>query len=179
MKREQVIELVEDIRSKGMSKARIDHLRHELRDASHARSSLANDFNRALAYCFILISGARWIPKEQRRYLRPNRRAVFMALCMLASVILQVFVLGLLFVAIGLGDYAIILIIFTLLFELGYVASKSQKMIKAGICNDDGVSVSCSDCQYDLSGHESVLGDEFWIGPETCPECGKTYPSIV
>ncbi len=36
----------------------------------------------------------------------------------------------------------------------------------------------CTACGYDLDGHASVLGDDVWVGPEVCPECGERYPAI-
>ena len=36
----------------------------------------------------------------------------------------------------------------------------------------------CYCCGYDLSAFESVLGDDIWVGPEICPECGERYPAI-
>lgn len=41
-----------------------------------------------------------------------------------------------------------------------------------------GVYSKCVQCNYDLSGHDSVLGDEFWVGPAVCPECGQKYPAV-
>jgi hypothetical protein len=35
-----------------------------------------------------------------------------------------------------------------------------------------GMLRHCGECGYDLSGLESVLGDELWVGPTVCPECG-------
>jgi len=37
---------------------------------------------------------------------------------------------------------------------------------------------ACHQCEYSLDGHESVLGDDIWVGPEICPECGERYPAI-
>lgn len=36
----------------------------------------------------------------------------------------------------------------------------------------------CIGCGYDLSGLESALGDELWVGPAVCPECGCDYPAV-
>jgi hypothetical protein len=36
----------------------------------------------------------------------------------------------------------------------------------------------CMACGYNLDGHASVLGDDVWVGPEVCPECGERYPAI-
>ena len=41
-----------------------------------------------------------------------------------------------------------------------------------------GVHRICVQCTYDLSGHESVLGDDLWVGPAVCPECGQDYPAV-
>jgi|GEM_PF-7072894 len=36
----------------------------------------------------------------------------------------------------------------------------------------------CIGCKYDLDGLESVLGDDIWVGPAVCPECGMEYPAV-
>ena len=36
----------------------------------------------------------------------------------------------------------------------------------------------CVGCGYELSGLESALGDELWVGPRECPECGCAYPAV-
>lgn len=40
------------------------------------------------------------------------------------------------------------------------------------------VREQCYCCGYSLDGHASVLGDDVWVGPEVCPECGERYPAI-
>lgn len=47
-------------------------------------------------------------------------------------------------------------------------------------CGGDnlGVHRKCVKCKYDLSGHDSLLGDELWVGPAACPECGQDYPAV-
>lgn len=37
---------------------------------------------------------------------------------------------------------------------------------------------ACVNCEYDLTGLDSALANDFWIGPERCPECGHQYPAI-
>ena len=41
-----------------------------------------------------------------------------------------------------------------------------------------GLRDQCISCGYDLTGLDSVLGEEIWVGPERCPECGKEYPAV-
>ncbi|MBL4697837.1 MAG: hypothetical protein JKX70_03285 [Phycisphaerales bacterium] len=41
-----------------------------------------------------------------------------------------------------------------------------------------GMHTSCIKCKYDLDGLDSVLGDELWVGPAVCPECGQEYPAV-
>ncbi|PCI07767.1 hypothetical protein COB72_09620 [bacterium] len=36
----------------------------------------------------------------------------------------------------------------------------------------------CIGCGYELGGLESALGDELWVGPAVCPECGQEYPAV-
>ena len=40
------------------------------------------------------------------------------------------------------------------------------------------INKECIRCGYNLEGHDSLLGDDLWVGPEICPECGQTYPAI-
>tara|TARA_R110002073_G_scaffold299270_2_gene466223 strand:- start:19868 stop:20329 length:462 start_codon:yes stop_codon:yes gene_type:complete len=44
--------------------------------------------------------------------------------------------------------------------------------------NEFGMHAKCVKCNYDLSGHESDLGDEIWVGPAMCPECGQDFPAV-
>lgn len=41
-----------------------------------------------------------------------------------------------------------------------------------------GLYKKCVRCRYSLSGLESALGDELWVGPVVCPECGQAYPAV-
>ncbi len=41
-----------------------------------------------------------------------------------------------------------------------------------------GLHRKCVGCKYSLKGLESVLGDQLWVGPAVCPECGQDYPAI-
>lgn len=61
------------------------------------------------------------------------------------------------------------------LFGVAWICTRLPKHL-----NLDQVLISdhCCRCQYRLEGHDSVLGDDLWVGPEICPECGQTYPAI-
>jgi hypothetical protein len=41
-----------------------------------------------------------------------------------------------------------------------------------------GIYRDCTKCGYALDHHDSVLGEDIWVGPEICPECGERYPAI-
>ena len=49
------------------------------------------------------------------------------------------------------------------------------KWIDSSITN---INVDCRCCNYELYGLDSILGEDLWVGPEICPECGHTYPAI-
>jgi hypothetical protein len=41
------------------------------------------------------------------------------------------------------------------------------------------INGECHSCSFGLEGHASMLGDDIWVGPEVCPECGERYPAIA
>ncbi|PCI07768.1 hypothetical protein COB72_09625 [bacterium] len=62
---------------------------------------------------------------------------------------------------------------FTILFSWVYM--RSQPKVGG---ERFGLSKKCVGCRYLLTGHESVLGNETWVGPAVCPECGQAYPAV-
>ena len=179
MKRDEIIERIESVRIKGVNQSRSEEIKAALRSAKQRRSKLADDFHRAIVYCFILFTRVGYLNKERRNFLRPTKRALLMTAGLFAVVIVQVFVLALVLAALGLRDSILLIVLFVLLFELGYVVSKGNKLIRVGLGDEFGLSQECVKCRYDLDGHDSVLGDTLWVGPEVCPECGHRYPAIV
>lgn len=178
MKREEIITTIEKMQKHGYSDAQQAELTKIIESEARRRSAFADDLHRAIAYCFIHLSSTRYIPKQQRIFLRPTLRAVLLAVVIMLAVVFQMFVFIVILKLIGLGDYAFVIIIFALLFELGYVATKGDSMIRGHKSNQLGLSQVCTKCNYDLSGHESVLGEQLWVGPENCPECGQKYPAV-
>ena len=69
-------------------------------------------------------------------------------------------------IAFGIGTLCILLVPMGLLFR------------KTFRFNPIRIEDRCWSCSYDLSNHQSVLGDDVWVGPEVCPECGERYPAI-
>ncbi len=57
----------------------------------------------------------------------------------------------------------------------GWLHNKIQPKING---DEFGLSCKCVRCKHDLSGHDSALGDEIWIGPDRCSECGFKYPAV-
>ena len=102
-----------------------------------------------------------------------------MAIVLVVLAIVQAIVLGVILVAIGLKAYAIIIVFFVMMFELGYIVTKGNKLIRGHLGDELGMSHVCTKCSYDLIEHESVLGEQLWVGPEKCPECGLDYPTVV
>ena len=179
MQRDEIITAIEKMRAEGVSDKSRDEFEAIMRRESERRNALADDFHRAIIYCFIVFMRAGYLNKESRNFLRPTKRALMMTVGLLIAVVLEVFLLAALIGFLGFGDYAVILIIFVLLFELGFVVTKGNKLIRGHMGDELGLSRSCTKCSYDLSGLDSVLGDELWVGPEVCPECGHRYPSVV
>jgi hypothetical protein len=70
------------------------------------------------------------------------------------------------------GAYAVFFGGFFVLAWLMHVVPKRLNAHSVGIYSD------CMACGYNLDGHASVLGDDVWVGPEVCPECGERYPAI-
>lgn len=52
------------------------------------------------------------------------------------------------------------------------------KLTPRSYVDDNGMYKRCTKCTYNLSGHESTLGDGLWVGPAVCPECGQEYPAV-
>jgi hypothetical protein len=179
MKRDEIIEAIEKMRSHGVNEAQFAEFTKLMQRNATRRSALADDFHRALAYSFIIFMGTKYIPKQQRIFLRPTLRAVLFSVGLLIAAILQIGVLGVVLNWIGLEDYAIVIIIFAMLFELGYIASKGNALIRGHTGGALGLSEKCVQCKYDLTGHDSLLGEKLWVGPEICPECGGRYPAVV
>jgi hypothetical protein len=54
-----------------------------------------------------------------------------------------------------------------------------NRMSKRGEQQQDAtVHHTCISCSYHLEGLDSALGDEIYVGPRTCPECGIEFPAI-
>lgn len=178
MKRDEVIRLIEKMQANGVPDKWCEEFAEVMRQESQKRNALADDFHRSIVYCFVLFTRVGYLDKERRNFLRPTKRSIVMAFGLMVAVILQSIVLLAILTAAGLGVYALIILMFVLLFELGYVVSKGNQLIGGYSGDDLGLSSSCTHCKYDLSGLESVLGEKLWIGPESCPECGHRYPAV-
>ena len=61
------------------------------------------------------------------------------------------------------------------LFGIAWIWQKLPKHIDLQLI---GIAYACHDCGYNLEGHDSVLGEHAWVGPEVCPECGTRFPAI-
>lgn len=178
MKREEVIRLIEKMQANGVPDKWCEEFAEAMRQASQKRNALADDFHRAIVYCFVLFTRVGYLNKERRNFLRPTKRSMLMAFGLMLAVIAESIALLAIMVAVGLGAASLIILMFVLLFQLGYVVSKGNQLIGGYSGDDLGLSPSCTQCAYDLSGLDSVLGEKLWVGPESCPECGLRYPAV-
>ena len=64
---------------------------------------------------------------------------------------------------------------FVLILVLAWVYMKLQPKVGS---EEHGLFKDCAGCSYPLAGLESAIGDELWVGPAVCPECGLEYPAI-
>lgn len=157
----------------------LDELRDQLEvfnsSRDRHRQAWADDWHRAIVYCFVLFSRVGYLNKERREFLSPTKRAVVLTILLIIGVILEILVLA---VALQRVDstYAVPLGILILLFQLGYIVAKISKYESRRA--ESGFSLSCISCEYSLEGLDSVLGDQLWVGPAVCPECGQEYPAI-
>lgn len=182
MKREEVIAAIE----KFSAHPECDHWRKEFfRVASQAlaqnharRASLSTDFQRAIIYLFILMTGLRYLRKADRRFLRFNLRSVLMASGLFVALLVEIIGATVLVARFGLGIYTGVGFMYLLLMEFAGLIWVLKRIERR--TNDDelGMVRNCVKCRYDLSGHESVLGDDIWVGPAVCPECGQAYPAV-
>tara|TARA_R110002073_G_scaffold299270_2_gene466224 strand:- start:20326 stop:20799 length:474 start_codon:yes stop_codon:yes gene_type:complete len=53
-----------------------------------------------------------------------------------------------------------------------------RKIIRDPDRNKYGMAYKCVTCKYDLSGLDSILDDELWVGPAMCPKCGQDFPAV-
>tara|TARA_R110002073_G_scaffold299270_2_gene466222 strand:- start:19395 stop:19871 length:477 start_codon:yes stop_codon:yes gene_type:complete len=156
MRRAEVIAAIEKLRTHPTAKGWRDEFAQVVKQSSSAhqdrRASFNADFQRAFIYLVILITGFRYLKKNHWEFLRPNVRSVGLALLMVLIFIVQLVVVGVI-----------------------WLVTKFQPRRDI---DELGMHAKCVKCNYDLSGHESVLGDEIWVGPESCSECGHSYPSV-
>ena len=177
-----VIAAIEKLEGKPISAGRRDEfIRAVSRVIAEEQSrwaSLSADFQRAIIYVFIFATGLRYLRKADRTFLRFNVRSVLLAVLLLVILLVETIVLSVLIKRLGLGVYGFVGFMYLLLMEfvgLVWVLKKIEHKIDA---DELGMLRSCFECGYDLSGLESVLGDELWVGPAVCPECGQESPAV-
>ncbi len=56
--------------------------------------------------------------------------------------------------------------------------NRNTRNIPGAMACDERFRPWCIGCGYELAGLESALGDELWVGPAVCPECGQEFPAI-
>ena len=94
MKRSEVIAAIEKLKREGESDAARSEFVRVTQQAQRDRSSLADDFHRAIVYCFIMFTRVGYLNKERRNFLRPTLRSVIMAALLVLFAIIQAIVLG-------------------------------------------------------------------------------------
>ena len=182
MRRAEVIAAIEKLRTHPKAEGWRDEFAQVVKQSSSAhqdrRASFNADFQRAFIYLVILITGFRYLKKNHWEFLRPNVRSVGLALLMVLIFIVQLIAVGVIVSRMNFGVYGIVGFIYLLMMEFIGVIWLVTKFQPCRDVDELGMHAKCVKCNYDLSGHESVLGDEIWVGPESCPECGHSYPSV-
>jgi len=148
--------------------------------------SWAWTFKRACKYGSILVCRIGRVSKEDLRRFRPVER-------LLGATLTFVVLYGSLWVFFGLFGRSLIRMISSssmssiwliplntllgvlpllLLFRVRHVPKDHM------LQDTQRIRSWCIGCGYVLDGLESALGEELWVGPAVCPECGQRYPGI-
>ncbi len=182
MKREEIIAAIEKIREcPDCDERRADFARSiESFTANDQlrREQMNADFQRAFLFLFLLMLSDRRFSKAQREFLRPNRRSMLIWVCMIGVVVVQFLILTMGAQALGFGQAGKVFLLLLFIAEFFWVAWFVTKIQPRRGITELGMSYCCVVCKYDLSGLDSLLGDELWVGPVVCPECGQDYPAI-
>ena len=180
MNRDEVIAAIEKLRKHPKADGGRDEFVRVVSGAfekdQRERDSLNADFQRAILYLFVAVSKGTY-EKHQKEFLRPNRRSVLMAAGMFIFLGLEIAIIPRVVSFFGFDTGALVLVgvIVAEFFGAIWVVTKIQPL--AGL-SGLGMSEQCAKCKYDLAGLDSVLGDELWVGPAVCPECGQQYPAV-
>lgn len=182
MERAEIIAAIEKLRQKPDNETwRTEFIekvsrRHQSRSVK--RSALGDDFHRAVVYCFVIFTRVGYVNKETRAFLRPTKRAIWIAVCLVLAVLLEIVFFVVVATMFSFGVYFVLIVILILLFQVGYINSIVTKLQASDDADDLGMNLACVGCSYPLTGLDSALGDSVWVGPAVCPECGLEYPAI-
>lgn len=190
LKREELIELIERLKStpEVADERVIDlaKLRFETAESRWSAISLAATWRRGAKYGWLLIRGLGRVSKQDQRRFRFVERAVGSIVLLFAYLIASSIIFGLVLTAVHslwprlFGGFLWAIFSGILIGVVPVLLSFRGRRVpyKFEQMNFQVIRPWCLGCGYELKGLESALGDELWVGPAVCPECGQEYPAV-
>jgi len=181
MTRDEVISALENVdRSDDKALAALDEqLRQRVINDQAIRASWADDFERALGYAVILLSGRHnFFDKKVNHFLRPNKRSVLIGIAMVIAIAFELVLMLLAIQNMSNQAYGFAGIIFVFLLEFSVFMWFMDRVRKKNLVSDLGMHAYCVKCKYSLEGLDQALGGQLVVGPAVCPECGCSYPAV-
>ena len=190
MSRDEIITIINQLRSESLD----DGVRAELLGIIHfesvvghmARISFWGTLKRALKYASLFVCRFGFLSKEDSQRFRQGERGLAMGFVFVGffTLVLLSFEILLPFI-IRMVEYfnvsSTVLMLFPLFFGVAvlfWISRMFPGHAPGGLGVEMRIRPWCIGCGYELEGLQSALGDEVWVGPETCPECGQAYPAV-
>ena len=190
MRRDEVVELIERLQSTPKVEDErfidLEKLRFETAESRWPAISLSATWRRGAKYGWLLICGLGRVSKQDQRRFRFVERAVggivsFFAYLIASFVIFELAIMVIHSLNPGLfGGFFWAIAINVSVGTVPLMLSFRGRSVpyKFEQKNFQAIRPWCIGCGYELEGLDSVLGDELWVGPTVCPECGQEYPAV-
>jgi len=190
LRRGELIELIERLQStskvEDVRVIDLEKLHFEIAESRWPAISLAATWSRGAKYGWLLIRALGRVSEQDQRRFRFVERATGGIVFLIAYFIASLIVFGFVLTAIdslrpGLFDgflWPVASSIFIGVVPILFSFRGRSVPYKFEQKNFQVIRPWCIGCGYELKGLESALGDELWVGPAVCPECGQEYPAV-
>ena len=190
LRREELIEVIDRLRSDSLEvgeRARLLGIVHfEFAIGHMAPLPVRATFRRGLSYASLLLRRFGFVSKEEKQRFRLAEQSLGASIAFVVALAGATFFFSL---AIGwvvqliefldLGSLGSMLLSFSFPFVAIVIYLWAlPRNVPAKIESYQRFRPWCIGCGYELEGLESALGDELWVGPAVCPECGQQYPAV-